>query len=320
MKSLKDIKSHYLPQFNLKYWKNSGARLYEKNKKLIRTYNTKNIFFEKGYYYINKINYESRLGVIENRMKGLIDRIYESKKNIDLTLNEIHFIQLYLLLQAYRQLKTSSVIKNLDNQNNYLFGIFNNISEAERKNSTISLLETMESLIKGEKHKDADIWIDMQVSSMVLNIVKSKDNKFCISDICGLIETDEYGNFIMGFFPQSPDIAFIISKVKYFYNSKKMVKKFGYGNPGSYVLLDEAVKLISQYNIEGVSDFGQSFSSSITSDNNKKINKLNFINFKKNTIDEINKIFLDDGESFIFTQENDYINVLNKIKLNYRYI
>lgn len=321
-KNIKGVKSHFIPQFNLKYWKNNGGKMFDKTKNTFRDFSTKNSFYIPDYYVFDgSSNYEKRLGAIENYMSILLKKIENNTEKIELSKKDIRFIQLFLFLQGSRHTNTTEVILSDESENyesnNYLFGLENIVSEKDREDLTKSLINAIEGLLKNKENEDLRYWITFQCETTHLNIVRSNDNYFCISDVSVLIENDIDSNFLFAYFPQTPKTSFMIIKSKYFYSIDKMYKKF-HGEYPSMILREESVKLICQYKVESISEFGQMIKEANLSLNNEKMETLEYINFSINKIDEFNKIFFDDGEKFIFTQNEKYIDELKSVTTPYR--
>jgi len=129
--------------------------LYDKKTKKDRNFNPGNNFqLHKFYYFDGTPQIEKRLGKIENYMSQILKKISDSinENSIELSKYEISFIQLFLFLQASRQLNTTEVIKSDESgiyqSNNFLFGVRNLKDKEEMKYSMSSLINALESFIE----------------------------------------------------------------------------------------------------------------------------------------------------------------------------
>lgn len=324
-------KNHYFPKYNLKYWKEIDSKLYDKKTKKDRNFNPGNNFqLHKFYYFDGTPQIEKRLGKIENYMSQILKKISDSinENSIELSKYEISFIQLFLFLQASRQLNTTEVIKSDESgiyqSNNFLFGVRNLKDKEEMKYSMSSLINALESFIEEKTSEYLELWLHMQVHSTHLVIAKNNSNYICQSDVCCIIENDIDSNHMYTYFPQTPKIAFFLVKSKYFYRAWHRSKYLNRYNDEviSPILTNLETGLICQYNKEGFFEDSATYffpSGPINFSKLKKEKiKLNFFELSKLIVDKYNKILFDDGEIFIHNQKTDYISNLKWIDDNYR--
>jgi len=137
--------------------------LYDKKIKQDREFNPANNFqLHKFYYFDGTPQIEKRLSKIENYMSQILKKISDSitTNSIELSEYEISFIQLFLFLQASRQLNTTEVIKSDESgiyqSNNFLFGVYNLKDKEQMKYSMSSLISALESLIKEKTSKELE--------------------------------------------------------------------------------------------------------------------------------------------------------------------
>lgn len=319
-------RNHYFPKYNLKYWKEIGSKLYDKKIKEDREFNPANNFYLYKFYYFNgTAEIEQRLGKIESYMSQILRKISDSisTASIELSEYEISFIQLFLFLQASRQLNTTEVIKidesGMYKNNNYLFGIHNLKSNEQMEGNMYSLISALESFIKEETSEDLNFWLHIQAHSTHLIIAKNNDSHICQSDVCCIIENDMDSNHMYTYFPQTPNIAFFLVKTKYFYREWHRIKYLNRNNDQviSAILGDLEIGLFCQYKKEGFSEQSASYffpSEPINfSKLRKKQIKLNFFELSNNIVDQYNKILFDDGQIFVHSQKVEYVSHLESM-------
>lgn len=325
-------KNHFFPNYNLQYWKKINSKLYDKKIKKDRNFNPANNFcLHKFYYFDGTPQIEKRLGKIENYMSQILKKISNSvdSNNIELSEYEIIFIQLFLSLQASRQLNTTEVIKTdeagIYQSNNFLLGTHNLKSKEQMVKNMYTLINALESFIKKKSSKDLEMWMGMQMNHTHLVIAKNNNNQICQSDVCCIIENDIDSNHMYTYFPQTPNIAFFLVKSKYFYRDWHRLNYLKRSNDTeiSPILQNLEIELICQYNKEGFSEQSSWYSfstkpiNSFTQWRKNKI-KLNFFNLPNDIVNHYNKILFDDGQIFVHSQEANYISYLKAKSDNYR--
>lgn len=307
--------NHYYPLLHIRNWlKQTNYKLFDKNINNNRPYIKKKDFAIKFYYSLRKEDstLEDNLSKFEQYISKIIDKIKNSKCNINLSLKEIELLKLYCVFAACRQHFTTEVIKldptGIYQSNDYIVGTHRILTQEE-------VVKTCENIyIEFERIKQMD---DDTLNKALnnspfnslsdftyglhLNIFKNNKNSLCVSDKCTIIENTMDSNHLFVYIPISPNRALMLIKTKY-YKDKETYKTY--------------LKFLGELNYATHPD---EWISAIFSEDNASFESLLFPTYKieknnwmlkiqalpNNIVEKFNSIFYEDGDLFLYVNDKD---------------
>lgn len=307
--------NHYYPLLHIRNWlKQTNYKLFDKNINNNRPYIRKKDFAIKFYYSLGKEDstLEDNLSKFEQYISKIIDKIKNSKCNINLSLKEIELLKLYCVFAACRQHFTTEVIKldptGIYQSNDYIVGTHRILTQEE-------VVKTCENIyIEFERIKQMD---DDTLNKALnnspfnslsdftyglhLNIFKNNKNSLCVSDKCTIIENTMDSNHLFVYIPISPNRALMLIKTKY-YKDKETYKTY--------------LKFLGELNYATHPD---EWISAIFSEDNASFESLLFPTYKieknnwmlkiqalpNNIVEKFNSIFYEDGDLFLYVNDKD---------------
>lgn len=337
--------NHLYPALHIRKWESLGGYLLNKKTGKIRKIH--NDDFTSRYYYslgLEDDTLENRIQVFESYIGDLIKTIDGANQSVYLSGKDIEILKLYCVLSACRQHHTSEVIKEDESgyysSNNYLFGIHRIKTQEEAVAITTQVMDSFDELrvapidkVFEHSHRIMNPKSSGSIHTFGTHIVifRSENNTVMVSDVCSIIENTLDGDHLYTYVPISPKSALLLVKTKYyldlntFENTKeRLARKHGGFKPDPYlsVILGghkenyEQELFCSYYRYKlKVTVPKETY---IVSNQYKsafvKISSLPDFVFQ-----QFNRIFYEDGEKILFVN-NDNINEVKSIKLDYRYV
>lgn len=307
--------NHYYPLLHIRNWlKQTNYKLFDKNMNSNRPYIRKKDFAIKFYYSLGKEDstLEDNLSKFEQYISKIIDKIKNSKCNINLSLKEIELLKLYCVFAACRQHFTTEVIKldptGIYQSNDYIVGTHRILTQEEVVKTCENIyieFERIKQMDDGALNKALNNSPFNSLSDFTyglhLNIFKNNKNSLCASDKCTIIENTMDSNHLFVYIPISPNRALMLIKTKY-YKDKETYKTY--------------LKFLGELNYATHPD---EWISAIFSEDNANFENLLFPTYKieknnwmlkiqalpNNIVEKFNSIFYEDGDLILYVNDKD---------------
>ena len=307
--------NHYYPLLHIKNWlKQTNYKLFDKNINDNRTYKKQEDFTIKLYYSLGKEDstLEDNLSKFEKYIAKLIDKIKNSKCNVNLSLKEIELLKLYCVFAACRQHFTTEVIKldptEIYQSNDYIIGTHRILTQEEVVKTCENIYTEFErikqmddnTLNKALNNNPFNSLSDFTYG-LHLNIFKNNKNSLCVSDKCAIIENTMDSNHLFVYIPISPNRALMLIKTKYYKDKetyKKYLKFLGELNFATH--LDEWISVIFS---EDNANFENLLFPTYKIEKNNWMLKIQAL--PNNIVKKFNSIFYEDGILFLYVNEKD---------------
>lgn len=307
--------NHYYPLLHIKNWlKQTNYKLFDKNINDNRTYKKQEDFTIKLYYSLGKEDstLKDNLSKFEKYIAKLIDKIKNSKCNVNLSLKEIELLKLYCVFAACRQHFTTEVIKldptEIYQSNDYIIGTHRILTQEEVVKTCENIYTEFErikqmddnTLNKALNNNPFNSLSDFTYG-LHLNIFKNNKNSLCVSDKCAIIENTMDSNHLFVYIPISPNRALMLIKTKYYKDKetyKKYLKFLGELNFATH--LDEWISVIFS---EDNANFENLLFPTYKIEKNNWMLKIQAL--PNNIVKKFNSIFYEDGILFLYVNEKD---------------
>ncbi len=307
--------NHYYPLLHIKNWlKQTNYKLFDKNINDNRTYKKQEDFTIKLYYSLGKEDstLEDNLSKFEKYIAKIIDKIKNSKCNVNLSLKEIELLKLYCVFAACRQHFTTEVIKldpiGIYQSNDYIIGTHRILTQEE----VIKTCENIFAEFERIKQMDNDTLNKALNNSpfnslsdftygLHLNIFKNNKNSLCVSDKCAIIENTMDSNHLFVYIPISPNRALMLIKTNYYQDKKNYKKYLKYLGELNYATHPD--KWISVIFSEDNANFENLLFPTYKIEKNNWMLKIQTL--PNNIVKKFNSIFYEDGILFLYVNEKD---------------